>query len=390
MRLGHYNLTVKLGEGIFSEIWLAEHIFLENKEICLKVFTNDKFCSFLQKQKFLGIVRDEAHLPNIEDYDPTSPYPYLAQEVVSGRSIRQLLREQKKFSAELALNLLGKIIQALNKLHQNNLAHLDLRPEHIMVNENGSVKLLDYVLGNVTTLTLAEYYKEFTGNESAMPKPYMRTLLYKPKRQRSAQELGVPADIYSLGIVLFEMVTGTYPSRTAMFPSNVVADLPRKVDSIYAQCCGRADSVFESCAEILEAIQAQEDVKEVLSAIHGVRLVRDNIAVVSVKTLAGDKHYVDSKNIALLSKNLDGIMATKLRYLAFDFQNIDYLNSSAIGFLVNFSDRVQKLGGTTIMFMVDRKVMTILCALGLEKVMNIVENQEQATAYLIQITGQQK
>ncbi len=390
MRLGHYALTVKLGEGIFSETWLAEHCYLENKEICIKIFTNEKFCHCLLKQKFLTTVKDLQHLPVIEDYDPTATPPYLAQEVVAGRSVRQLLREQKKFPPDTALALLVKTVQALKKMHEQNIAHLDLRPEHLMVGEKGSLKLLDYALGKINTWALSEYYKEFTGNEAAMPKPFMRSLLYKPKRQRSGLDLGISNDVFSLGILLYEMVTGTYPSRNAVFPSNLVPEIPRKLDMIYGQCCGRAEAVFENCDEILEAVRSEESVKEVLSNLPGVRLIQDNIAIVSVKTLAGDKHYVDGKNISLLSKNLDSIMATQLRFLGFDFQNIDYLNSSAIGFLVNFGDRVQKLGGATVMFHVDKKVMTILSALGLEKVIHIVDNQDQAVEQLCQTAGAQK
>lgn len=390
MKLGHYCLTVKLGEGLFSETWLAEHVYLENKEICLKIFINEKYSQFLKKQNGLSVIKDTQNLPHIEDYEPTNSPPYLAQELVRGRSLRQLLREQKRFSVDISFHFLSKIIQALKKMHQQNMAHLDLRPEHVVVDDKENCKLLDYLLGRVTTFTISEYYKEYSGKEASMPKPLMRSLLYKPKMQRMGEELGIGADIFALGILLFEMVTGTYPSRNALFPSNLFPDLPRKVDFIYGQCCGRSETVFKNCDEILDAIQTKESAEQVASTLPGVRLLEENMAVVAVKTLTGDKHYVDGKNINVLSQNLDKIMSAQLRFLAFDFSGIDYLNSSAIGFFVNFSDRVQKISGATVMFEVDRKVVTILSALGLEKVIPIFENLEQATQELHRITSQQK
>lgn len=375
MKIGHYTLTLKLGEGIFSEIWLAEHTYLEGKETCLQIFTNEVFCKMLVKQKFLGLINNPVNFVRVDDYDPLSKPPYIAQEMYQGRNLRQLLREHKKFSPKLSLEILSKTIKSLRIMHEAGMAHLDLRPENIAMNKNGSIKLMDYITGKVSTLTIAEYYKSFANKGVALPKPIIRSLLYKNKRQRLGQELGISADIFSLGIVLFEMATGTYPSRKAEFPSQLNPNLPRKIDQIYAHCCGKADSYFNNCDEILEAIESEEIDNNVSP---GVRLLKSDAAIVSVTTLAGGKHYVDGKNIELLSKNLDDIILSKLRFFAFDLSNIDYLNSSAIGFLVNFCDKIHNMGGNMVMFNVDKKVMTILGALGLEKVINIVETVQEA------------
>lgn len=387
MRLNHYALTVKLSEGIFSETWLAEHAYLENKEICLKIFTDQKFCDFLKKQKLLAVFRDPLHLPHIEDYDPNSDPPYIAQEVVAGRSLRQLLRMQKKFPADSAFEIIVRTTHALRKIHDQNAAHLDLRPEHLMLDEKNNIKLMDYLIGRVTTLTLASYYREFTEKGIELPKPLMRSLLYKPKNQRIGQDLGVSADIFALGILLFELVTGTYPSRKTPLPTAFAPELPAKIDHIYKRCCGRDAQLFENCQEVVDAIYAKEDIQDVVSGLSGVKLITENIAVVSLTAMAGNKHYVDGKNVTMLSKNLDSLTSTPLRFIIFDLQNIDYLNSSAIGFLVNLSDRMQNKQGATVMCNVDKKVFTILSALGLEKIMQICPSLEDAQQYLLGVVN---
>ena len=384
MQLGHYTLTVKLAEGIFSETWLAEHNYLEGKETCLKIFSNPRFIHHLQKQKFLRTIKDPAHLPIIEDYDPANALPYIAQEVLAGRSLRQLLRERKRLPASVAFELLAKIIAALEKLHKHNLPHLDLRPEHILIDENRHVRLLDYAIGQAISHTLADYYKEFTANNTPLPKPIMRSLLYKSRLHRIAQQLDVRADVFSLGIILFELVSGTYPSRKIELPSAAVSGLPSKVDQIYCSCCGKSEDFFDDCQEIIEAIEEEEITENLMP---GIELLQEDAAIVSVTTLAGGKNYVDGKNIGLLAKNLDEIITSKLRFFAFDLAGVDYLNSSAIGFLVNFCDRVQGMGGAMVMFHVDKKVLTILGALGLEKVIQIVETAQQAEERLLKMNN---
>lgn len=379
MLLGHYKLTVKLGEGILSETWLAEHSYLEGKEISLKIFNNEKFIRILQNQKFLRVIKAPTLLPYIEDYDPTGTFPYLAQEVLAGKSLRQYFKEGKKSD----LGLFKKIVEAVKYLHEQNIVHLDLRPEHLIIDANGNIKFLDYILGQITTLTLAEYYREFTGKAIPIPKPIMRSLLYKSKQHRMGLDLSIQADIYSLGVILFEMITGTYPTKKAEFPSNLVPDLPSKVDFIYSCCCNKGEDFFSHCSDILQVLEQKETPKNFAP---GITLIRDNAATISVNKMAGEKNYVDGKNIGILSKNLDELISSNLQFFAFDLQSIDYLNSSAIGYIVNFCDRTKGV----IMFNVDKKVMTILSALGLEKVIPIVSQEKEAKEYILKKMQEKK
>ncbi len=391
MQLGHYTLTVKLADGIISETWLGEHSFLESKEVCLKIFRDERFIQILKQQKFLRVVKSPQHLPIIEDYDPSGNLPYLAQEVVPGKSLRQILRERKRLPTSEAFDFLRKIITSLKVLHAQNIAHLDLRPEHIILDSDGNVRLLDYILGQVTSLTVSDYYREFNVKGTQLPKPIMRSLLYKSKLHRMGTDLSPRADIFSLGVILYEMVTGTYPTKKAEFPSQEVNGIPSKVDKVYASCCGKTqnDEFFATCDEVLEAIKEQAIVASsapvTSSGAPGITSIREDAAIISVTTFAGSKNYVDGKNMSLLTKNLDDIRVSKLRYFAFDFGNIDYINSSTIGFFVNFNDQIQGIGGTVVFFNVHNQVMTILSALGLQEVLHIVPNAEEARKYILSL-----
>lgn len=407
LQLGHYTLTVKLAEGIISETWLAEHAFLESKEVCLKIFSDERFVRVLQHQKFLRTVKSPLHLPHIEDYDPNAQFPYLAQEVVAGKSLRQILRERKRLSTEMAFDFLQKIVTSLKILHEHNISHLDLRPEHLLLDNSGNLRLLDYILGQVTSLTICEYYRDFTTKGIQLPKTIMRSLLYKSKQHRMGTDLSTKADIFSLGIILFEMITGTYPTKKAEFPSQEIPNLPPIVDKVYSSCCCKGEDFYSTCDELLEEIQSYvpTDIKNVLVTgsnveeipqtptnsttsenmpeIPGVSPLRNDAAIISVKTFAGSRTYVDAKNMTLLTKSLEDIRISNFRLLAFDFEGIDYINSSTIGFFVNFNDQIQSAGGVVVFFNVHNQVMTILSALGLEQVWHIVAKSEDARKYLL-------
>lgn len=379
MQLGHYTLTVRLANGIFSETWLAEHMYLEGKKNCIKIFTNSKLKSELQKQKFLRLIPESPYFPHIDDYDPTAPLPYIAQEVIKGRSLRYLLRECKQLPMNVVYKIFKNTLLVLQTLHNYDIAHLDVRPEHMIIDEQYNVKLLDYEIGQITTSTIADYYKEFALNGTPLQKPIMRSLLYKSKQHRAGTDRTIRADIFSLGIIFFEMITGTYPTKKAEFPSVLVPEAGETADQIFAGCCSRTENYYNTCEEILNDIKIDTQEKPLPA---GVSKLRDNAITISISALVDDKTYVDGKNISTLSKNLEEIIKNNFKFYAFDLQNIEYLNSSAIGFLAHFHDRIQNIGGTTVFFHVDRKVITILSALGLEKVIHIVPTVKEAEEYL--------
>lgn len=411
LQLGHYTLTVKLAEGIVSETWLAEHTFLESKEVCLKIFSDERFIRLLQHHKFLRTVKSPLHLPHMEDYDPNGAFPYLAQEVVSGKSLRQILRERKRLPPDMAFDFLQKIVISLKVLHEQNIAHLDLRPEHLLLDNSGNLRLLDYILGQVMSLTVCEYYREFTTKGVQLPRTVMRSLLYKSRQHRMGTDLSIRSDIFSLGIILFEMITGTYPTKKAEFPSQEVPNLPVIVDQVYSMCCNKGEDFYSNCDELLEEIQehlttAKQNVlitgsnnppaqppittnpsttivTDTTPEILGVFPLREDAAVISVKTFAGSKTYVDSKNMTLLTKSFEDVKISRFRLLAFDFEGIDYINSSTIGFFVNFNDSIQGIGGVVVFFNVHNQVMTILSALGLEQVWQIVPTLADARKILL-------
>jgi len=127
---------------------------------------------------------------------------YMVMEWVEGRLLRQILHEQKKFPAERAVRMALRICDALDYIHKNGVVHRDLKPENIMVDENDNAKLIDFgIAGHEGSRRLT-----FAKLSQVMGTPdYISPEQVKGKRGDGR------SDIYALGVMLYEMLTGTTP-----------------------------------------------------------------------------------------------------------------------------------------------------------------------------------
>lgn len=194
------------------------------------------------------------HIIAVHDFGEIDGLYYLVMEFVDGQDLRPLLRAGRLKPA-LALRLAGQVCDALQYAHEEGIIHRDVKPENILLDRKGRVKVADFGLAKLMPGAAAA--AALTGSEQALG-----TLHYMaPEQLRRPLEVDQRADIYSLGVLLYEMLTGDLPLGRFAAPSQAAPVDPR-LDAVVLRMLSRApEDRFAGIAEVraaLDAISSEE------------------------------------------------------------------------------------------------------------------------------------
>ncbi len=226
---GKYQLDAKIGTGGVGAVYLATRLHIGDK-VAVKVLRSDKSNDPQTAERFRLEARMAAHLkhPNaviIYDYGVTSEgLRYLVMEFIEGRTLRQLISQQGALAISLIAEIITQVCAALNEAHQIGLIHRDIKPDNIIVQETSAglrVKVLDFGIAKLSSISSSNLTQ--TGTIVGTPR-------YMSPEQCMGEQLDGRSDIYSLGIVLYEMLCGIVPfnapSSTAVAVQQVIQPPP--------------------------------------------------------------------------------------------------------------------------------------------------------------------
>jgi serine/threonine protein kinase/tetratricopeptide (TPR) repeat protein len=220
----HYKILKKLGSGGMGVVYLAEDTRLHRK-VALKVlalqFTNDKerVRRFEREAKTLTALNHPCIL-TIFDIGEINSTTFIASEYIDGQTLRQHMRSSKLTLKEI-LTIVIQVAEALNAAHQAGIIHRDIKPENIMLRRDGYVKILDFGLAKSIEIASANKSELKTISELTTEHGVLiGTLSYMSPEQIRHQKVDARTDLFSLGVVLYEMITGHSP-----FEGNTTADL---------------------------------------------------------------------------------------------------------------------------------------------------------------------
>ncbi len=206
--LGQYEIIGLLGTGGMATVYRARQERMQ-REIAIKVITPDPFNAELFKRRFAREAQTIAslshpHILKVFDYGQEGDIVYMVMEMLTGGTLAELIR-QGPLSKMRAVQLFDQIASALTYAHEQQIVHRDLKPKNVLLDENGNSFLADFGIARLLLTDTAT----ITEAGAALGTP-----AYMPPEQWRGEPVDGRADIYSLGVMLFEMLAGQRPFQS--------------------------------------------------------------------------------------------------------------------------------------------------------------------------------
>jgi non-specific serine/threonine protein kinase len=260
--ISHYKVTDAIGAGGMGKIFLAEDLELR-RQVVLKFlhfhYSSGKDFKTRFKQEARAAAKlDHPNIVTIYDVGEYEEQPYIAMQFVKGRSLDNIIKNNE-LDLPSAIDLTVQICMGLVEAHKNGIIHRDIKPANIMVDEGGRVKILDFGLA-----------KAAGGSLDTQTGSIMGTAEYMSPEQLKGMKIDIRSDIFSAGVVLYEMLTGISPFNkdyiaTTIYsilneePKSLAAlnpELPAELQSIIDRSLAKSPADrYKNCEEFIEDLK---------------------------------------------------------------------------------------------------------------------------------------
>ncbi len=282
LRLPGLKLSAKIGSGGMARVYRARQISLD-REVAVKIgvtpggqATNAKAVTPLEG-RLLAALR-HPNILQVYDAGVASDYQYIVMELVEGVSLRRLMASQD-IEVEKVLWIMSCVCQGVLAAHKAGVCHGDIKPENILVGRGGQVKVADFGIAARRSKDMSCLNTNH-GSSAATP-------LYAAPERRNGAPPDIASDIYSIGVIFYEMLTMRLPAERHTHPIQYNTECPAWIDDVVARCLQpETRKRFANVAKLLEVIdnakrneadrdvreQVQAQTREILAAITGTRL----------------------------------------------------------------------------------------------------------------------
>ncbi|MDO4486927.1 MAG: Stk1 family PASTA domain-containing Ser/Thr kinase [Bacillota bacterium] len=270
---GRYELFERIGEGGMSVVYKAKDKLL-NRFVAIKIlkpeFINDhKFIDSFRRESQAAASLSHPNIVNIYDVGREGNIHYIVMELIEGRTLSDYIKAQGAMSYPKVIALSKQIAAALAFAHKNHIIHRDVKPHNVMITPNGTAKITDFGIAKaVNAATIVDNTEGIIGSVH----------YFSPEQARGGY-VDEKSDIYSLGIVMYEMITGRVPfdgdnpvnialmhiNGEMIPPSKLVDGVPPALEHIILKCTDKYPvNRFASAEELIEALNNLEFVGSVV------------------------------------------------------------------------------------------------------------------------------
>lgn len=201
-----YMVVASLGEGGMADVYLAMDTIL-NREVAVKVLRGELSEDPVALLRFLreASAVSKLHHPNVVEVYDVGEYDgknYIVMEYIRGRTLKQMILQRGALPKDEAVEIMKQLVSAVNHAHENNIIHRDIKPQNILVKDDGTVKITDF------GIALAHDAIQLTQSDAVLGSAH-----YIAPETTKGEVASVQTDIYALGIVFYELLSGTVPFK---------------------------------------------------------------------------------------------------------------------------------------------------------------------------------
>ena len=223
-----YEIIKSIGEGGMANVYLARDTILD-RNVAIKVLRGDlasdeKFVRRFQREALSASSLSHPNIVEIYDVGEDDGDYYIVMEYVEGKNLKQLLKKREKLTTAEVVDIMLQITSAMGVAHDSLIVHRDLKPQNILIKDDGEIKITDFGIAMALNAT------QLTQTNSAMGSVH-----YFPPEQANGKGSSLKSDVYSLGIMMYELLTGVLPFRGDNAVEIALKHLKEPIPSIRAE-----------------------------------------------------------------------------------------------------------------------------------------------------------
>ena len=264
-----YEIIRTLGEGGMANVYLAHDIILD-RDVAVKVLRGDlagdeKFVRRFQREAISASSLSHPNIVEMYDVGEDQGKYYIVMEYVEGKTLKNLIKKRGKLTLDEVIDIMLQLTSAVACAHSSYIIHRDIKPQNVLIKEDGTVKITDFGIAMA-----------LNSNELTQTNSVMGSVHYLPPEQANGSGATTKSDIYSLGILMFELLTGELPFKgdsaveiaikqmKEQIPSVCEIDpsIPQTVENIIIKACAknpknRYDSVMQMHDDLENALKEE-------------------------------------------------------------------------------------------------------------------------------------